>query len=369
MNVELFYTREAANDSHISDIDFQSTLHLSSQVDAKSIKFLDILNIAIQKEERKEKLGEITSQTLNMFYSRVNSNVLEFFGKFNLKDINSKELLNFIEFLDGKSIKPVTIKQYLGLVKRILSIAVLEGFIDALPVFPKVKGKSIPRASLSIEEYSTILRCAKRLSKPKARDTSVAHGNTVNGLYTKDAPIPEEMVSLIRFMTNTFLRPVDIKILQHKHIKIIDGKNYYLKLSLPETKSHTGQIISLRAAVRVYRKLMGLQTKNGFGAPNDYVFLPQIENREVAIQAMSYMFGKVLRASNLHVNGDGQKRSLYSLRHTAITFRLIYGQGIDLLTLARNARTSVEMIEKFYSSNLQAEMNVNILQSKRTRFG
>ena len=67
---------------------------------------------------------------------------------------------------------------------------------------------------------------------------------------------------------------------------------------------------------------------------------------------------------NLGVNGE--KRSLYSLRHTAITFRLLYGKGIDLLTLARNARTSVEMIERFYSSNLTAEMNIELLQSKRT---
>jgi hypothetical protein len=46
-------------------------------------------------------------------------------------------------------------------------------------------------------------------------------------------------------------------------------------------------------------------------------------------------------------------------------FRLLYGKGIDLLTLARNARTSVQMIEEFYASNLTAEMNIGLLQSKR----
>jgi hypothetical protein len=68
----------------------------------------------------------------------------------------------------------------------------------------------------------------------------------------------------------------------------------------------------------------------------------------------------------MSVGVNDEKRSLYSLRHTAITFRLLYGRGIDLLTLARNARTSVEMIERFYSSNLTAEMNIELLQSKRT---
>jgi hypothetical protein len=36
-----------------------------------------------------------------------------------------------------------------------------------------------------------------------------------------------------------------------------------------------------------------------------------------------------------------------------------------LLTLARNARTSVEMIEKFYASTLSAEMNIALLHGKR----
>jgi hypothetical protein len=35
-----------------------------------------------------------------------------------------------------------------------------------------------------------------------------------------------------------------------------------------------------------------------------------------------------------------------------------------LLTLARNARTSVQMIEEFYASNLTAEMNIGLLQRK-----
>jgi hypothetical protein len=32
--------------------------------------------------------------------------------------------------------------------------------------------------------------------------------------------------------------------------------------------------------------------------------------------------------------------------------------------VARNAKTLVEMIERFYSSNLTAEMNIEMLQSK-----
>jgi len=59
-------------------------------------------------------------------------------------------------------------------------------------------------------------------------------------------------------------------------------------------------------------------------------------------------------------------RTLYSLRHTSITFRLHYGQGIDMLTLARNAHTSVKMIENHYTSTLGGGMNIGLLKSKRS---
>jgi hypothetical protein len=65
------------------------------------------------------------------------------------------------------------------------------------------------------------------------------------------------------------------------------------------------------------------------------------------------------------VKEQDNDRTLYSLRHSSIMFRLLYGQAIDTLTLARNARTSPEMIDRFYAAPLQGEMNIDKLQSKR----
>ena len=103
----------------------------------------------------------------------------------------------------------------------------------------------------------------------------------------------------------------------------------------------------------------------GCAQPNDYLFLPHIRDREAAIHILGKQFRYLLDYTKIREGIHGQNRTLYSLRHTAITFRLLYGRGIDLLTLARNARTSVEMIERFYTSNLSAEMNIDLLQSRR----
>ncbi len=82
---------------------------------------------------------------------------------------------------------------------------------------------------------------------------------------------------------------------------------------------------------------------------------------------MGFWFKWVMREAGVEPEDQmGRLRTLYCLRHTSIMFRLLHGQGIDMLTLARNARTSVQMIERFYASALDGEMNVAMLQSRRT---
>jgi len=83
------------------------------------------------------------------------------------------------------------------------------------------------------------------------------------------------------------------------------------------------------------------------------------------LNVLGLMFNWVLELTGHKCNAHGQPRSIYSLRHSAITFRLLYGQGIDLLTLARNARTSVEVIHKHYASTVSGEQNIALLQSRR----
>ena len=199
----------------------------------------------------------------------------------------------------------------------------------------------------------------------KQQQRKVTHRNTQGGVFASYANIPYEMTWLIGFMVNSFVRPVDIKLIQHKHVTIVKGEHCYLRLTLPETKRHKAQIITLPAAVHIYEHLRDYFTKQKLAKDDDYLFLPKIKDRQSAIFLLEKMFKRILEETNLRFGTHGQRRTLYSLRHSAITFRLLYGQGIDLLTLARNARTSLEMVDKFYASELRAEMNVGMLHSRR----
>ncbi len=80
---------------------------------------------------------------------------------------------------------------------------------------------------------------------------------------------------------------------------------------------------------------------------------------------MQRQFDQLLILANLKKDEHDVSRTLYSLRHTSIMLRLLNAKNLDTLTLARNARTSVEMIDRFYAKPLTAEMNVDLLHSVR----
>ena len=371
----------AANDSNLLDlpkqenfidcIDIESphqiTLNFKGSNLQQSYNFTKLVEGMLSKESQRLFSGEITQQTFEMLRCRLNGHLLAYFGEEDVKNINHRKVSTFITYLQGQDIGAVTINQYLGLLKRVLYVGVLDGAVDQLPIFPKVKSKSIPRGSFSVGEYKNLLRISKQLSSLCEAPKPPTHRNTANGAFIKTQSVPMEMTWLIGFMVNTFVRPVDIKLIKHKHIQIINDSNRYLRISMIETKKHAGQIVSMRVAVSIYQRILAYQSSKGFGNQEDYVFLPHVGDRQGAISLISGHFKKILDKGNMRIGVNNEKRSLYSLRHTAITFRLLYGRGIDLLTLARNARTSVEMIERFYSSNLTAEMNIELLQSKRTQ--
>jgi len=181
--------------------------------------------------------------------------------------------------------------------------------------------------------------------------------------------IDMEMRYFIIFMVNTFLRPSDVKPLQNKHIEVVRDRerNRYLRINTPSSKTSNTPIISMAVAVDVYRRLREYQSDKGFGRQDDFVFLPQYSDRSFALEMLRRQFNVVMEYAGMKETAAGQNRTIYSLRHTAIMLRLIKGNNVDLLTLARNARTSVEMIDRFYARHLTAEMNLEKFQSVRGR--
>jgi integrase len=76
------------------------------------------------------------------------------------------------------------------------------------------------------------------------------------------------------------------------------------------------------------------------------------------------LINKILKDLDLKVDREGNRRTAYSLRHTYISMRLM--EGADTYQVAKNCRTSVEMIEKFYASHIKNMIDAAATRSRRT---
>ena len=71
-------------------------------------------------------------------------------------------------------------------------------------------------------------------------------------------------------------------------------------------------------------------------------------------------FSELLNNTKLKKSNLNENHSLYSLRHTSISLRIY--DGVDINTIARNANTSVDMINRFYASHILNKMSAKEIQ-------
>jgi integrase len=76
---------------------------------------------------------------------------------------------------------------------------------------------------------------------------------------------------------------------------------------------------------------------------DDYVFC----NRDgTPVGSFKKSFESLLKAAGVETDSHGNRRTIYSLRHTYATFRL--QEGVHQFILAKNMGTSTAMLEKHY---------------------
>ena len=345
---ELAYTR--INSGPISK-------HSGFEVVARSLQ---------EENERRAANREIAQRKIRDDLNRLQNDLLPYFGKFEVADITYKVLGGYHQHMLalGRNLGSNTLKIHYSQVRSILRHAQRLEVIKDLPPFPKQKTLDHPRPGFDLKEYGQLLRKAKAMVGQKIKYSAGATGKRT---VTRYIYVTIETYDIIVFMLNTFIRPGDLKILQHKHISVVRGDDTYLRLAHPPTKSHSNPVVSMPRAVRMYERMVERTWPNGIPDPEAFVFKTAVKNRAYALRQMEHEFDEVLKAANLKVNAAGESRSLYSLRHTAIAFRILKSDGLGIETLARNARTSIEIIDRFYGSPLSNEMQVEKIQSFRRR--
>jgi len=107
----------------------------------------------------------------------------------------------------------------------------------------------------------------------------------------------------------------------------------------------------MAGAVQPFKRLV----KRNSPEPKDLVF-PQ-RHRE--------LFNRILNEEDLKFDREGNPRTAYSLRHTYICMRLM--EGVDIYQVAKNCRTSVEMIEKYYASHIKNRLDTSAINVRKRK--
>jgi integrase len=330
-----------------------------------TVTWLQAAEHLLVHEKARVHRGEFSLGSWQVLRNRLIKTLNPLWGTRPLNRLGTRDVMELVHQLSQYlTLTPTTVHQHVVIVRKALSLAKQMEWLSVVPEVPSIKVKGQSRGAFKPHEYWCILRDSRRLVGQE-HPTSQSELRQHMRLRPADTKMPVDLTWAIRLLVNGFMRPSDLKYLRHQHVEVVlSGERSYLRLTLPETKGHGTPIVTMPAAVHVYRQI--LRERVSCCAPSDYLLLPHIIDRDHALKVLGVHFNWVLQNTGLKRSPTGTMRSLYSLRHSAITFRLLYGSGMDLLTLARNARTSVQMIERHYASTLQAEQNIAMLHSRRT---
>ena len=320
--------------------------------------------------------GELNPQKNRIDKYVYDKHIKPFFKDYELKDINADTLEQFKMYLVRKRLAKSSQKSYFTIISKLLQEAVKKQFIHAVPMMPRVRVDDDPRGYFNNGEYSRLWQMANKLTGetlPVYKDVDVVDDIVKAGAKPyRNITITKDVYFLIMFMRNTYVRPTDIKILKHRHIfPVTRGGIEFLELRHPKTKRHSRIMTSTEYAPEHYRNISAQRVTDGYGKPDDFVFMPQHANREYALKELTRQFDAVMRAAGLKTDANGKNRTLYSLRHTAIVTGI--HAGISIETLAMNARTSTDMIDRFYGSHVLSALDkgteiVDSVHAKQERY-
>ena len=262
-----------------------------------------------------------------------------------------------------------TLHQEIVCLRQILKTANRHGWLDHLPNLSppfKASTKIVHRAWFSPEEYRRLYEATRARAEhpPKKR-------------WKWEC---EQLHDFVLFMANTGLRPDEALQLEFRDVEIERDpatKKDILVISV-RGKRGVGYCKSMPGAVEPFRRLNNRlrpttgaaggaeakaerpanarsQTALAKPRPNDRVF-PKT-HRE--------LFKDILNDLDLKTDREGNPRTSYSLRHTYICLRLM--EGADIYQIAKNCRTSVEMIEKYYASHIKDRLDTAAINVMRPR--
>ena len=226
--------------------------------------------------------------------------------------------------------------------RHVLKTANRHGWLTYLPDLTapyKSSGKITHRAWFSPDEYKQLYQATRQRAK-----------NPIQPRWRKPC---EQLHDYVLFMANTGLRPDEAARLEFRDVAIVTDEATGERILEIEVrgKRGVGYWKSMTGAVMPFERLR----KRNNAEPTHRIFAKNQRK----------LFNVILGELGLKTDRDGNRRTAYSLRHTYICMRLM--EGADIYQIAKNCRTSVEMIEKFYASHIKNTLDAAAINVRKPK--
>ena len=182
----------------------------------------------------------------------------------------------------------------------------------------------------------------------------------------------EQLHDFVLFMANTGLRPDEAKNLEFRDVEIVEDDYSGQRILEIEVrgKRGVGYCKSMPGAVRPFERMLTRPKPAAQGSNESEGAKPAEPERPKPTDRLfpkefKKMFNGLLEDNNLKFDRNGKARTAYSLRHTYICLRLL--EGADIYQVAKNCRTSVEMIEKHYAAHLKDMIDTSLVNVRKAR--
>ncbi len=256
--------------------------------------------------------------------------------------------------------------------RLVLKTAIRNAWLEHLPDLSppyRTQGKIVHRPWFSPVEYKQFYEATRAYAREP--------------FHERDRWNAEQVHDYVLFLANTGLRPDEAKNLQHRDVAIVEDEatgETILEIEV-RGKRGVGYCKSMPSAVRPYERLLHRpkpvqaesrrerQRRRKDGLPPLSKDPPQLEYPSALEPVFPgnhvRLFNGILARAKLKRDRDEKPRTAYSLRHTYICMRLM--EGADIYQIAKNCRTSVEMIEKFYAAHIKSTLDAASINVRRPK--
>ncbi|MEM7670854.1 MAG: site-specific integrase [Pseudomonadota bacterium] len=247
----------------------------------------------------------------------------------------------------------------------VLKTALRHGWIDYVPDLSdpyRRRSKVEHRPWFTQSQYKTLYEATRKLAAGINHPLHLWHA--------------EQLHDFVLFMANTGLRPDEANHVEFRDVEIVTDEwsgEEILEIEV-RGKRGVGYCKSMPGAVRPFQRLserprpLSAQATPQSAGDDDEdapVYRPPGPMDKLFPSDFKRIFNRVLTENNLKEDRAGKGRTAYSLRHSYICFRLL--EGADIYQIAKNCRTSVEMIEKHYAAHLKDMIDTSLVNVRRRR--